>query len=181
MWADALAAHQAGRVRAVEVRGSDYIGPRMGEQGHITRILSRALAGRSVRVFGSPDQPHSWTDARDMARALVAVAGHEPASGRVWHAPTGERPTQRDAVTDLCRAVGREPGAARAHPASVSALGGRVSPLLRELRETEYQFRRPYVLDSSAIAHELGLHPTPWSEVCRATAEDALDTAPVGV
>ena len=27
MWADALALHEAGRIRAVEVRGSDYMGP----------------------------------------------------------------------------------------------------------------------------------------------------------
>jgi hypothetical protein len=38
------------------------------------------------------------------------------------------------------------------------------------MRETVYQFQRPYVLDSSAITRELGLEPTPWDEVCRATA-----------
>jgi hypothetical protein len=41
---------------------------------------------------------------------------------------------------------------------------------LRELRETEYQFTRPYVMDSSAITDALGLEPTPWDEVCRRTA-----------
>jgi hypothetical protein len=47
-------------------------------------------------------------------------------------------------------------------------------PVMKELRETEYQFARPYVLDSSASEAELGLSPTPWDEVCRATAENAL-------
>jgi hypothetical protein len=47
---------------------------------------------------------------------------------------------------------------------------------MRELRETEYQFQRPYVLDSSAIERELGLRPTPWAEVCRATALNADPT-----
>ena len=50
-------------------------------------------------------------------------------------------------------------------------IGGRVVPILRELREVEYQFQRPYVLDSSAIERELGLVPTPWAEVCRGTVE----------
>ena len=50
----------------------------------------------------------------------------------------------------------------------------RCVPVLRELRETEYQFLEPYVLDSSAIERELGLAPTPWLEVCRATADNAL-------
>jgi hypothetical protein len=42
--------------------------------------------------------------------------------------------------------------------------------MLRELKETTYQFDRPYLLDSSAITRELGLEPTPWDKVCRRTA-----------
>ncbi len=34
-------------------------------------------------------------------------------------------------------------------PHVLLSLGGAVVPVLRELRETEYQFTRPYVLDSS--------------------------------
>ena len=170
MWADMLAAHQAGRIRAAEVRGSDYAGPGVGDGGHLPRLAPRALSGKGVRVFGSPDQPHSWTDVRDMGRALVAVAAEESAWGRIWHAPTNEPRTQREAVADLCRAVGKEPVPVRAYPRAILSVGGRVSSLMRELQETVYQFERPYVLDSSAIARELGLEPTPWDEVCRATA-----------
>ncbi|HEX5769349.1 MAG TPA: NAD-dependent epimerase/dehydratase family protein [Nocardioidaceae bacterium] len=170
MCADALAAHRAGRVRAVEVRGSDYMGAGVGDGGHIPRVTPRALAGKPVRVLGSPDQPHSWTDVKDMARALVAVAGTEKAWGRVWHAPTNPPRTQREAVGDVCRAAGKEPVAVRGYPDLVLKVGGLVSPMLRELGETVYQFDRPYLLDSSAITRELGLEPTPWDEVCRRTA-----------
>jgi len=170
MWADALAAHVAGRVRAVEVRGSDYMGADVGEGGHVPRLVPQALAGKSVRVLGSPDQPHSWTDVLDMARAMVAVAGRESAWGRVWHAPTNPPRTQRDAVADVCRAAGKEPVEVRSYPKAMLAVGGLVSPMVRELKETAYQFERPYLLDSSAITRELGLEPTPWDEVCRRTA-----------
>jgi nucleoside-diphosphate-sugar epimerase len=170
MTADALAAHKAGRIRAVEVRGSDYMGAGVGEGGHIPRVTPRALIGKPVRVMGSPDQPHSWTDVRDMARALVAVAGREDAWGRIWHAPTNAPRTQREAVADVCRAAGREPVDVRGYPKAVMALGSLMSPMLRELKETAYQFERPYVLDSSAISRELGLDPTPWDVVCRRTA-----------
>ena len=169
MWADALAAHEAGRIAAVEVRGSDYVGP--GVTGaHIPQVTPRALAGKAVRVFGSPDQPHSFTDVRDMGRALAAVAQRPSAWGRVWHAPTNAPRTQREAVADICRAAGKEPVEVRPWPRAMLGLGGTVVPLLRELRETVYQFECPYVLDSSAIERELGLAPTPWAEVCRATA-----------
>ena len=32
MWADAKQRHDAGRIRAVEVRGSDYMGPRVSDR-----------------------------------------------------------------------------------------------------------------------------------------------------
>lgn len=171
MWADALAAHEAGRIAAVEVRGSDYVGPWIGpETSHVVRVREAALAGKAVRMMGRPDQPHSFTDVRDMGRALAAVAQAPRTWGRVWHAPTNAPRTQAEVVADVCRAAGREPVAVKGFPRWVLGIGGAVVPVLRELRETEYQFQRPYVLDSSAIARELGLEPTPWSEVCRATA-----------
>lgn len=171
MWADALAAHEAGRITAVEVRGSDYMGPGVDPaNGHVARVAADALAGKAVRVMGRPDQPHSFTDVRDMARALAAVAAEPSAWGRVWHAPTNAPVTQAQAIADVCRAAGREPVTVKGFPRWVLGIGGAVVPVLKELRETEYQFARPYVLDSSAITRELGLEPTPWAEVCRATA-----------
>lgn len=178
MWADALAAHEAGRVAAVEVRGSDYMGPWVSPaNGHIARVTAAALAGRTVRVLGRPDQPHSFTDVRDMGRALAAVAQAPRAWGRVWHAPTNSPRTQAEAIADVCRAAGRQPVTVKGFPRWVLGLGGVVVPVLRELRETEYQFTRPYVLDSAAITRELGLEPTPWAEVCRATATGTVDEA----
>lgn len=171
MWADARAAHEAGRITAVEVRGSDYMGPWVSPaNGHVARVRDAALAGKAVRVMGRPDVAHSFTDVRDMGRALAAVAQRPDAWGRVWHAPTNAPRTQAEAIADVCRAAGREPVRVRAMPRVVLAVGGTVVPILRELRETAYQFTRPYVLDSSAITRELGLEPTPWAEVCRATA-----------
>lgn len=149
------------------------MGPLSGN-AHVPQVAPRALKGKSVRVFGRPDQPHSFTDVRDMGRALVAVAQAPQTWGRVWNAPTNPAVTQAQAVADVCRAAGKEPVKVRAWPAALLGLGGAVVPLLREMRETEYQFLAPYVVDSSAIERELGLEPTPWDEVCRATAEAAM-------
>ena len=87
-----------------------------------------------------------------MARAMVAVAGRPDTWGRVWHAPTNPPRTQREALADVSRAVGREPGARRADPRLVIDALAPVVPMLRELRSTRCQFEGPYVLDSSAIS-----------------------------
>lgn len=170
MTADALAAHQAGRLRTVEVRGSDYVGAGPGDYAHVPRVVETALAGRTARVIGDPDQPHTWTDVQDMGRALATVAVEPSAWGRVWHAPSNPPRTQREAVGDVCRSVGAEPGRVVGLPRPLVRVAGVFSPMIRALRETEYQFIAPYVMDSSAITAAYGLEPTPWDEVCRRTA-----------
>jgi nucleoside-diphosphate-sugar epimerase len=170
MTAEAFALHAAGRIRAVEVRGSDYLGGPLGDHAHVPRVIPAALQGKTVRVIGSADQPHTWTDVVDMGRALVAVAEGESTLGRVWHAPSNPPRTQAEAVNDVLASVGKRPVTVRAYPRLALRAAGMFDGQLRELRETEYQFTRPYVMDSSAITAELGLAPTPWDEVCRRTA-----------
>jgi nucleoside-diphosphate-sugar epimerase len=176
MWARARQAHESGRLRALEVRGSDYLGPDV-TMAHVPVVAGKALNGRAVRVFGRPDVAHSFTDVRDMARALVAAAADPSAHGQVWHAPTNPARTQADTVADVCRAAGREPVPVRSWPRAMLTVGGIVVPFLREMRETVHQFERPYILDSTRTERVLGLAPTPWAEVCRATAETAVGEA----
>src|SRR3954471_25079484 len=83
MTADALALHMAGRIRTVEVRGSDFVGAPLGDHAHVPRVVPAALQGKAVRVIGSADQPHTWTDVRDMGRALVAVSAGDATLGRI--------------------------------------------------------------------------------------------------
>lgn len=178
LWADAHAAHEAGRVRAVEVRGSDYVGT---GAGHVSRVLPTALRGRPVTMVGRVDQPHTFTDVHDVARTLVAAAEDPGAHGRVWHVPSNAPRTQAQAVADVLAAAGRPPVRVRAlGPAGVRALGV-VSPLMRELRPLLHQFTRPYVLDSTAAQDRFGIAPTPWDEVCRRTAATAGATGVAGV
>ena len=169
MWADLARRHEQGSLRAVEVRGADYMGPGV-TNAHIPVAAGRALAGKTARVFGDPDAPHSMTDVRDMATAMVTVATEPTAWGRVWHAPTNPARNQAETLADVCAAAGRPAVAVRAWPRVMLSVGGTVVPFLREMRETAYQFESPYVLDSSAIGDAFGLTPTPWDEVCRATA-----------
>lgn len=167
MWHDALAAHEAGRVRATEVRASDYVGP--GSQSHLgERVVPRVLAGKGVRVLGSADQPHTWTYTRDVARLLVTVAADERAWGRAWHVPSNPPRTQRQAVGDLARAAGVADVEVGTVPRWLLRAAGVAMPMMREVAGMVYQFERPFVLDSSAAQATFGLAPTPWPQVLAA-------------
>ncbi len=170
MWADALASHQAGRVRAVEVRASDYLDA--GAQSAVARQVPALLAGRRVRTVGDPDQAHSWTTTRDTAAALVAAAGDVEATGRVWHVPTNPPRTQREALADVARAAGVPLPRVSGVGESTLRLMGLFDPVVRELRGTLYQFTAPFVIDDSETRTRFGLVPEPWvAAVSRVAAE----------
>jgi len=141
MWRDALAAHDAGRVRATEVRGSDYVG--RGAQSHLgDRVVPRLLAGRGVTVMKSADTLHTWTATDDVARLLVTVALDERAWGRPWHVPSNPPRTQREAVGDLCRNAGLEPVKVKEYPGMLVRGMGLFNPMMRELSEVAYQLEQ---------------------------------------
>jgi nucleoside-diphosphate-sugar epimerase len=169
MWQDALSAHQAGRVRATEVRGSDFYGPNVLNSHMGERVVPRVLAGKAVQLFGDPDMLHSYTYVPDMARALVTAATDPLAWGQAWHAPTNDATTGRAMVAALCRAAGVTPVKVSSMPQLMLTLGGLFMPMVRELKETSYQFTQPFVLDSSAIQTTFGLTPTAPEEAANAT------------
>jgi nucleoside-diphosphate-sugar epimerase len=178
MWEDALAAHQAGRARVTEIRGSDYLGA-TGQSVIHSRVVPAVLAGRTAQVLGNPDAPHTWTAPQDAARLLVTVAGDPRAWGRPWHVPSHEPMTPRALVADLCRVAGVRQVQVKAMPRWMIRVGGVFSPLIRELPEVAYQHERPFVMDSSAARTTFGLEPTPWDEILADTlGRQPLSSAP---
>jgi nucleoside-diphosphate-sugar epimerase len=179
VWQDALAAHQAGRVRAAEVRGSDFVGPgavsALGE-----RVVRRVRRGQSVSVLGRADRPHTWSFTEDVAGMLVVAGGDPRAWGHAWHVPSNEPRSQRQVIEDFAAAAGSGPVRVSTIPAAVVYGMGLVSPLMRELRETEYQFRDDFIMDSSAARTTFGLEPTPWDEIVAATLQAPGDRQTLG-
>ena len=176
MWQDALAAHEAGRVRATEARGADYIGP--GAESHLgDRVMPKLLAGKKVTVTQSLDSRHTWTYTEDMAMTLVALGADERAWGRPWHVPSALEMSQREAITELARMAGvPTPKMGEYAPWMMKALGV-FSPLIRELPDVAYQMKHDFVMDSSAAQRELGLVPTPAADVLAAHLAAYTSTA----
>jgi nucleoside-diphosphate-sugar epimerase len=157
MWREALARHEAGRLRVTEIRSSDYV--------EANSILSFALAkpiraGKRAFVPGALDVPHSWTTIADVARALVTVASDARAWGRAWLTPTNPPLTVRALAARFASIVGAPAPKLSLIPYPVLWATGLFVPLVRELRATRYQFVSPFVVDSSATEKTFGLAPT---------------------
>lgn len=172
MWTDALALHSQGRIRATELRASDYFGPGATKGASVLNdlVLARATAGRSVVMpMGRTDAPHSWTYLPDIGALAATLATDDRSWGRVWHVPTSPARTIRQVVDDAAALRGHRSPRVLALPRVVVTLGGVVVPLLKELRETRHQFERPFVIDATVTEQTFGLAPTPWEDALEAT------------
>ena len=171
MWQDALAAHEAGRIRATEVRPSDYFGPGAGAGVSVLNsfVLNRSRAGKRVwLIAGGPDVPHSWTYLDDIGALAAVLATDDRSWGRPWHVPTTTPLTPREVARDAAALAGHREPAVASMPAVLRALA-RVSPTVRELDETRHQFERPFVLDSRRATETFGLEATPWDQALAET------------
>jgi nucleoside-diphosphate-sugar epimerase len=179
MWRDALQAHEAGRVRAVEVRASDYADA--GSNSHLSRNAPAVLAGRTAWVLGGADQPHTWTATSDTARLLVDAAADESAHGRAWLVPSAAPRTQRQALGDVAAAAGvAAPRVRVVGPRALRAVGV-VVPLVRELAGTAYQFTAPFTVDHTATVEHFGWQPRPWEETVDRVVSGVRSPATAGV
>ena len=170
MWDDARRAHDDGRIRATEVRASDYVGPGLGETSHLgDRVVPRLLAGKRVSLLGAPDVIHSWTYIGDVCATLATVGTDDRALGRAWHVPTLPAITASAMISALCEVAGVPMVAVGRIPRPALRVGGVVSPVVRELWELRYQFDEPFVLDATDTTTTFGISPTPLANQLAAT------------
>jgi nucleoside-diphosphate-sugar epimerase len=169
MWSEALAAHEAGRIRATEVRASDYIGEAGSQTNFGARVIPAMRAGKSITLMGRTDQPHTWTFTGDAAQLLARVSSDERAWGRPWHVPSCAPRTQAEVITDLAEGLRVPVPRIRTAGPWMLRTAGLFNRDVRELVEMSYEFDRPFVMDSTQTERTFGMEPTPWSEIIAET------------
>jgi nucleoside-diphosphate-sugar epimerase len=177
MWADMLAAHEAGRVRVTEARAADFVGPQVpAASSHLVRQLPALRAERRAWVVGDPDVRRGWSYLPDVAATLALLGTDVRALGRAWHVPSTIR-SQREALTDLAAALGKGEPRVSGIPWPVLRAVGLAVPMMREVVDVRHQFDQDYVIDATATTAALGLTATPWAEVVAASAGAVPATA----
>jgi nucleoside-diphosphate-sugar epimerase len=164
-----LAARAASPTPTVSVAASDFYGPmvRMAHAGE--RMVCAVLAGRTLRVLGDPDAPHSWTYVPDLAAAMIRAADDRTLWNSVLHAPTAPPVSQRDLAGQYATAAGVEAPKVTGMPTWALRAIGAVHRGTREMTEMLYQFQAPFVLDSAASQARLGQAPTALAAGAQAT------------
>jgi nucleoside-diphosphate-sugar epimerase len=166
MWLDAKALHDEGRIKATEVRGSDYVCA--GEQSRVgSRVMPKILASKPAQVLGDIDVKHTWTYPLDVARLMQIVATDSKAWGKAWHVPSNDAKTQKELVSELAAVAGIKNPRLSSVPNFMWNLLAVFNPLMKALKETAYQMQRPYILDESSARQAFGMQPTEWKQILK--------------
>ncbi|MEU6587264.1 NAD-dependent epimerase/dehydratase family protein [Nocardia sp. NPDC046763] len=168
IWLDALAAHEAGRVRVAEVRASDYLGRDAGSVFNFL-VTRTVIAGEPATYPGDPDVPKSWTYVDDVALTLAAVARDDRSWGRAWHVPSTIM-SLRDVVERLAKLTDSPAPQLISMSKTDLAWAGAADPIMAELIEMFYSLEHPDVLDSALTQRTFGLSPTSIDTVLADTA-----------
>ena len=156
-----LAAVRAGKLKAALARGPDYYGPRAGPTTNYgDEVFRRAIAGKGANIFGDPDARHTFVYVADFALAMVRIAERDDAMGKTWHVPCPPPLTQRAMVDMIFQAIGRAPKL-QALPHAIMVMLSWFMPIMRELREMEYQWRMDYDFRHDAYDRAFGPACTP--------------------
>ncbi len=163
---DLMERHAAGRLRVAIGRASDYYGPRAVNSAVGEQFFGAVASGKKPRWMGRQDQPHALSFLPDIAAGLVTLGEHPEADGQVWHLPVSPALTGAEWAERTAAIAGREVKPSTVTRPMLVALG-LFMPLLRELRETLYQWERPWLVDDAKFRAAFGAEATDVDEGIR--------------
>lgn len=150
-----LEAHRSGKVRTASGRASDFYGPRVLYSTLGEMALVPALQGKTARLIGSLDQPHTYSYIEDCGEALAILGERDEALGEAWHLPSPPTLTQGELMTLFFEEID-EPPKMRGMGKWMMRIGALFIPEARESLENMYMFERPFVVDHSKFAEAFG-------------------------
>jgi nucleoside-diphosphate-sugar epimerase len=163
-----LAAHKDGKVKIAIGRASDFYGPRVMVSILGERVFKPALEGKTIRMLGNIDVPHSYIYIKDFAKGLVTLGMEPNALGEVWHIPAAEALTTRELLHLIFNETKKTPKAQTTSP-FITNLLSRFNPIIKELKEVMPTYEKSYLVDHSKFQNVFGFEATPHKEAIKET------------
>ena len=163
-----LAAHREGKVKITIGRATDFYGPRVMSSILGERVFKPALEGKTIKMLGNIDVPHSYIYIKDFAKGLVTLGKEPNALGEVWHIPAAETLTTRELLHLIFNETKKTPKAQTAPPILTKILAV-FNPVIKELLEVMPTYNNPYLVDHSKFRSVFGSEATPHKEAIKET------------
>jgi nucleoside-diphosphate-sugar epimerase len=146
-------------VAALVARGADFYGPNVQGSLLTQSVYNNLLKSKNPQWIGKVDVLHSFTNTKDIGKALALLGNTKDAYNQVWHLPTtGEKLTSRQWI-ELMMKVMNVQKKIRTIPTSLLGIIGLFVPILKELKDVSYQLDRDYFFNSNKFNKEFNFTP----------------------
>ena len=158
------------RLRLAIGRASDFYGPRVIASILGERVFNPALKGKTIRMLGNIDVPHSYIYIKDFANGLVTLGEEPNASGEVWHIPAAKALTTRELLHLIFNETKKTPKVQTTSP-FITNLLSKFYPIIKELKEVLPTYEKSYLVDHSKFEKSFGNPSTPHGEAISETVK----------
>ncbi len=157
------------------VKAADFIGPRIHKGIFGTDFLDSIYHGKTVRLFGNINIPHTFTYINDFAAAMINVGNANDTFGQIWHVPNAPA-LSLDKWVHLFEVITNKRIKKSDTPKFIIRIAGLFSPFIKELYEMAYQFEYPYLVNHEKYVSRFGNHATYPSDMVKETVEWYMST-----
>jgi nucleoside-diphosphate-sugar epimerase len=161
--------------RVAFVKAADFIGPHIHKGIFGTDFLDSIYNGKTVRLFGKINLPHTFTYIKDFAAAMINVGTANDTFRQIWHVPNAPA-LSLDKWVHLFEVISNKKIKKSVTPKFVIRIAGLFNPFIKELYEMAYQFEHPFLVNHNKYISRFGNHATYPSDIVKETVEWYIST-----
>lgn len=158
---------QAGQLKALIARSADFYGPKVKTSPLAISVLENFKKNKKAFWQADATKVHSFTFTPDAAKAIALLGNTEDAFNQTWHLPTSpEKLNGKEFIEKIAAEMNVKPRYYILSKTMISILGI-FSPLIKELREMQYQYDRDYFFNSQKFEQRFSFKLTGYNEGIR--------------
>lgn len=149
---------------ALVARSTDFYGPNVKTGFLNLMVFDKFKKKQKANWQADATKIHSFTYTPDAAKAIALLGNTPDAYNQTWHLPTSsEKWTGVDFINRVAQAIHVEPRYFTLTKTMI-ALTGLFSPIVKELKEMQYQNDRDYFFDSNKFDKRFSFTPTSYKD-----------------
>ncbi len=161
----------SGQLKALIARSADFYGPGVNTSVLKIMVFDNFEKGKKAMWLSDATKTHSFTYTPDIAKATALLGNTATAYGEVWHLPTSaEKLTGQDFINLIAAEMKVKPAYYTLTKFMLKLLAIFI-PMLKELKEMQYQNDQDYFFDSSKFQQKFGMQPTSYADGIKAIVQ----------
>jgi nucleoside-diphosphate-sugar epimerase len=155
---------KAGNLTAQIARSADFYGPKVVSSPLSVMVNDNYKKNKKAFWQSDATKIHSFTFTPDAAKAVALLGNTPDAYNQTWHLPTSkEKLTGKQFIEKIAADMAIKPRYYILSPFLISILGIFI-PIVKELKEMQYQYDRDYFFNSQKFEKRFSFQPTSYDQ-----------------